>query len=258
MIYNPKYNSFKSTNLNSWQPEFNHSFVNEKYKTSLGKDYHTTLRKKNKIECEVFRKLYNKLSVKEFFIGYGFNVPKTYYYANKEENIIPHLTDKCVAKPAHMSESDGVFINEKDFDKINKKLNETLKLPPRNSEPEMMKQAERGIIIEECIDYDYEVKVFVLYGCPIVGDLRQGSKEWNRVDMIGKETKYFNWEKEYEIIKNISKDLKIDFFRIDFFYSKKDNKFYAGELAFRPSTLLGSDIEEFIYQKWKEMVNVQL
>ena len=28
----------------------------------------------------------------------------------------------------------------------------------------------------------------------------------------------------------------------------------AGEMAFRPSTLLGSKIEEFILSKWKEII----
>ena len=66
--------------------------------------------------------------------------------------------------------------------------------------------------------------------------------------------KYFNWDREYEICKQIAKDLRIDFFRIDFFYSKKDNILYAGEMAFRPSTLLGNQIENFILTKWKGMI----
>ena len=48
-----------------------------------------------------------------------------------------------------------------------------------------------------------------------MGDLRDGPKEWDRIDMIDKENRYFNWDKEYEICKQIGKNLKIDFFNAE-------------------------------------------
>lgn len=249
--------SYGINNLKSWSPAFNNSYVYDKYKTPMEEDYRSTLRHKNKIECDKIKELYNKYNVKRFFEEYGLNVPKLYYYTNKSQDIKHSLREEYVAKPAHMSESDGIFINDADFKKVNNSLNESIKKSPRSTEPEMMKHAEKGILIEEFIEYDYEFKIFVLYGCPIVGDLRNGSKEWHRVDMIDKENEYFNWDKEYEICKQIAKDLRIDFFRIDFFYNKAENKFYAGEMAFRPSTLLGSKIEKYVLSKWKFIQNLQ-
>ena len=240
--------TFDIKNLINWQPQFNYSYVDVKYKTPIEKDYRKTLWNKNKIECETIKKLYNKYEVKRFFESYELTVPKLYYYTNIERDIEHILSyhKKYVAKPAHMSESDGIFINDKNYEKVNKSLNDKLKKTSRSTEPKMMKETEKGMLIEEYIEYDYEFKVFVLYGCPIVGDLRNGSKEWHRVDMIDKNNDYFDWDKEYDICKQIAKDLRIDFFRIDFFYNKKEDKLYAGEMAFRPSTLLGSKIEEFI------------
>ncbi len=244
--------TFDIKNLISWIPQFNYSYVDDKYKTPVEKDYRSTLWYKNKIECETIKKLYNKYEVKRFFESYDLTVPKLYYYTNIERDIEHILSyhKKYVAKPAHMSESDGIFINDEDYEKVNKSLNNNLKQISRSTEPKMMKETEKGMLIEEYIDYDYEFKVFVLYGCPIVGDLRNGSKEWHRIDMIDKNNDYFNWDKEYDICKQIAKDLRIDFFRIDFFYNKKEDKFYAGEMAFRPSTLIGTEIENFIFEKW--------
>ena len=82
-----------------------------------------------------------------------------------------------------------------------------------------------------------------------------GSKEWHRIDIIDKDNDYFNWDNEYDICKQIAKQLKIDFFRIDFFYSKKEDKFYANEMAFKPSTLLHHSIENYIMDRWKEASN---
>jgi glutathione synthase/RimK-type ligase-like ATP-grasp enzyme len=245
---------FNITNLKLWTPDFDHSYIRDEYKIPIEKGYMRTLIHKNKIECEKIKELYNKHNVKLFFQNYGLNVPELYYYTTKDTDITHALRKQYVAKPAHMSESDGVFINDQDFKKVDNKLRELLKTNSRSYEPKMMKETERGIIVEEYIEYDYEFKVFVLYGCPIVGDLRNGPKEWHRVDMIDRENKYFNWDKEYEVCKQIAKDLKIDFFRIDFFYNKKEDKFYAGEMAFRPSTLLGSKIEKFIMEKWGRLV----
>jgi len=255
MSFDAKPYLFSADDLTSWAPEFNHSFIHDKYKIPFEKDYMTTLRHKNKIECEKIKELYNKHNVKMFFQHNGLNVPELYYYTTKDTDIKHALRKQYVAKPAHMSESDGLFINEQDFEKVDKKLRESLTKSSRITEPKMMKETERGIIVEEYIEYDYEFKVFVLYGCPIVGDLRNGPKEWHRVDMIDRENKYFNWDKEYEVCKQIAKDLKIDFFRIDFFYNKKEDKFYAGEMAFRPSTLLGLKIENFIFEKWSALVD---
>lgn len=255
MEFNAKPYLFSSDNLTSWYPAYDNSYVRNEYKIPFEKNYMATLRHKNKIECEKIKELYNKYNVKMFFQQYGLNVPELYYYTTKDTDIKHALRKQYVAKPAHMSESDGLFINEQDFEKVDKKLRESLTKSPRITEPKMMKETERGIIVEEYIEYDYEFKVFVLYGCPIVGDLRNGPKEWHRVDMIDRENKYFNWDKEYEVCKQIAKDLKIDFFRIDFFYNKKEDKFYAGEMAFRPSTLLGLKIENFIFEKWSALVD---
>ena len=248
------WSKFTTENLKDWIPEFDHSYVYDKYKTPMRDKYHHVLIQKNKIECDTIKKLYNKYEVKKFFEYYKLNVPTLYYYSTKNVDITHAFRDEYVAKPAHMSESDHVFINDKDYKKADLELRKALTTPPRSSEPEMMKQAERGIIVEEYIKYDYEFKVFVLYGCPILGDIRDGQKEWNRIDIIDKKNKYFNWDREYEICKQIAKDLRIDFFRIDFFYSKKDNILYAGEMAFRPSTLLGNQVENFILTKWKGMI----
>lgn len=249
---------FSADNLTSWSPAFDNSYVYDKYKTPMEKEFRPTLRHKNKIKCDKIKELYNKYNVKLFFEEYGLNVPKLYCYSTKDSDITHVLKEQYVAKPAHMSESDGVFINDEDFEKVNEKLRKCLNSSPRATEPEMMQQAEKGIIIEEYIEYDYEFKIFVLYGCPIVGDLRNGPKEWHRIDMIDKENEYFNWDKEYGVCKQIAKDLRIDFFRIDFFYSKKEDKFYAGEMAFRPSTFLGAKIENFILEKWNSIRNPQI
>lgn len=250
---------FNTKNLINWQPQFDYDYVDNKYKTSIEYSYRKTLIHKNSVECETIKKLYNKYEVKKFFEKFELNVPKLYYYTNIERDIAHILSYHkiYVAKPAHMSESDGVFINDRNYEKVNKSLNDNLKKTSRSTEPKMMKETEKGMLVEEFIDYDYEFKVFVLYGCPIVGDLRDGSKEWDRVDIIDKNNNYFNWDKEYDICKKIAKELRIDFFRIDFFYSKKENKFYAGEMAFRPSTLLGVTIENFILSKWKKMTPIK-
>ncbi len=252
MSLNSKTYLFNPDNLSNWTPQFNHSYVENKYKTPITKNYFNTLIYKNKIKCNKLKTLYNKYKVKIFFEKHDLNVPKLYFYTSIEQNIEHILSNhkEYVAKPAHMSESDGIFINESDHTKVNKSLNDSIKKQARITEPKMMKETEKGILIEEYIEYDYEFKVFVLYGCPILGDLRNGPKEWHRIDIIDKDNKYFNWDKEYEICKEIAKELRIDFFRIDFFYSKKEDKFYAGEMAFRPSTLLGGKIEKYIMNKW--------
>lgn len=247
--------SHKGDNLTQWIPEFDHNFIHERYKTAIRKDYFATLMPKNKIDCENIKKLYNKYNSKCFFEKHGLNVPSLYYYSNSERDVEHILSFKkqYVAKPAHMSENDGIFINDEDYVKVNKSLNENINKAARDREPDMMKQAEKGMLIEEFIDYDYEFKVFVLYGCPLLGDLRRGPKEWHREAIIDKDNTYFNWDKEYDTCKAMAKELKIDYFRIDFFYSKKEDKFYAGEMAFRPSTYFGDPLHKFILDKWKSV-----
>ena len=186
------FNSYTSKNLKSWKPTYGKNDIAPQYRTPIESDYRETLRHKNKVESDKIKELYNKYNVKVFFEKHGLTVPKLYYYTNVQKDITPYLREEYVAKPAHMSESDGIFINEKDFQKVNESLNESIQKSPRSTEPEMMKQADKGILVEEFIDYDYEFKVFVLYGCPIVGDLRNGPKEWHRVDMIDIENPYFD------------------------------------------------------------------
>jgi len=244
--------NFNTNNLIEWNPEFDKSYIYKKYQTPLDNNYKKTLIHKNKIQCNKIKKLYNKNEVKKFFKKYKLNVPKLYYYSTNNINIKEFIKIPYVAKPAHMSESNNIFINNPNYELVISNLTKALDQSAKSNEPEMLKNTEKGIIIEEYIKTDYEFKVFVLYGCPILGDLRKGSKEWHRIDIIDKNNKYFNWDKEYEICKKIAKDLKIDFFRIDFLYNKETNKLYANEMAFRPSTLLGIEIEKFIFNKWKQ------
>ena len=107
----------------------------------------------------------------------------------------------------------------------------------------------RGIIIEELIDIVYELKIFVVWGSPLIVDLRRGKSEFDRVDFISKENIYLNWDKEYELIEKFAEAIKIDFFRIDFLYDGK--KLYASECAFMPSTILPEEIENFIEVRWQ-------
>jgi len=242
--------NFNTNNLTGWKPAFDRSYVYKKYQTPIEDNYKKTLLHKNKLQCDKVKKLYNKNEVKKFFKKYKLNIPKLYYYSNSNVNIKEFITNEYVAKPAHMSESNYVFINNPNHKLVISSLKTALNKTAKQDEPEMLKSTEKGILIEEYIETKYEFKVFVLYGCPILGDLRKGSKEWHRIDIIDKENKYFNWDKEYEICKQIAKDLKIDFFRIDFLYNKKNNKLYASEMAFKPSTILGANIEKFIFNKW--------
>jgi hypothetical protein len=164
-----------------------------------------------------------------------------------------------VAKPAHFSESVDIFIkkniNQKiDLDYLNLKLNERIDISDkRNWRRDSInvdidwKDTERGIILEEYINIVYELKVFVVFGEPIIGDLRTGSTELHNVDFIKKENSYLNWDKEYELIKKFAESLKIDFFRIDFIYD--GNKLYASELSFMPGTFLPENIKELIGNK---------
>jgi len=233
---------------NNYTPLLTFSEVLEKYKVGFKKDYFNTLRLRNKVQCNVLKKLNNKYYAKKYFTKYNFKVPKLIHYTEEEEDLEEFLVNEYVAKPAHLSESDDVFINEKDIKLVNISLNKALKKSARPNEPLMLIEAKKGILIEEYIDYDYELKVFVLYGRPIIGDLRDGPKEWHRVNFINKKNTYVNLDDTYNKIENIGKDLKLDFFRIDFLV--KGQTLYASEFAFRPTTILPEDLKRYIYSKW--------
>jgi len=144
------FNSYTPKNLKSWKPLYGKNDVASQYRTPFEKDYRTTLRHKNKIECNTIKKLYNKYEVKKFFEKFDLNVPKLYYYTNVERDIVHILSyhKKYVAKPAHMSESDGIFINDSDYEKVNKSLNDNIKKTSRSTEPKMMKETEKGMLVE--------------------------------------------------------------------------------------------------------------
>jgi hypothetical protein len=139
--------------------------------------------------------------------------------------------------------------NRKDIIKIQNDLNYSLKLNARSEEPLMLKECERGILIEEFIDVIYELKVFVIFGYPFIADLRSGSKEIDRVDFITLENDFINWDNEFELIKKFSKEINLDFYRIDFLFDGVN--LYASECAFMPSTILPINIESMILDKWR-------
>lgn len=223
-------------------------------------DFYSLNHTRSDIKSEKLRYLYNKNNIKNEFDSIGFNTPKLYHYSTEKFNIeeFTKNLDKCVIKPAHMSLSDWVakktqnkiiFKNSSNkIDNLND-FNRCLYLNCDNGEPEMLKKCEKGILIEELIEVKYEVKVFVVWGCPLIVDLRTGSTELNRVDFIFRENDYFNWDKEYELIKKFAKKIAIDFFRIDFLYD--GDKLYASECAFMPSTILPDEVEEILADFWK-------
>lgn len=223
--------------------------------------YQTMLLTRKDIEEDFLRNLYNKSQLKELFLQHGFNVPKTYLYRTEKSDISDEIRNlnKFVAKPAHASESLNVFINngetKVDFDKISKTLNDSLdysdsKFYKRQKvEGEIWwKNCEKGIIVEEYIDVIYELKVFVVFGVPIIGDLREGSTEYHRVDFIKKHNCYLDWFKEYDLIVKLANSIKLDFFRIDFLYDGE--KLYASEMAIMPGTDLPEEIEDLIFRNW--------
>jgi ubiquinone/menaquinone biosynthesis C-methylase UbiE len=208
---------------------------------------------KYNIVSERLKYLYNKNNIKQEFIKAGFNVPTTLFYSKEECSIMDIINneDPMVCKAAHLSESDYVFLkkNRKDIVKIQNDLNYSLTLNARSKEPLMLKECERGILIEEFIDIIYELKVFVIFGYPFIADLRRGSKEIDRVDFITLENDFINWDKEFELIKKFSKEINIDFYRIDFLFDGVN--LYASECAFMPSTILPINIESMILDKWR-------
>jgi hypothetical protein len=213
------------------------------------------------VKSEDLRFLYNKYNNKLKFIEFGFDVPELYFYTKDKCDLEPILSNlkTFVVKPAHFSESVDVFIkkniNQKiDYGYLNTKLNERIDISDKGNwrrSPIGMdinwKDTERGIIVEEYINVIYELKVFVIFGEPVIGDLRTGNLELHTVNFIKKENSYLNWNKEYELIKSFAESLKIDFFRIDFLYD--GNKLYASELTFMPATYLPESIEQLIANK---------
>jgi hypothetical protein len=254
IYYYWKYTDDNFYDVSFIKPEF---IIPEKYL----KDYDTMNYSKQFVKSDDLNYLRNKYNSKMKFIEFGFNAPELYFYSKDKCDLKPIISNlkTFVAKPSHFSESVDIFIkkniNQKiDIDYLNIKLNDRIDISDkRNWRTDSMnvdidwKDTERGIIVEEYINIVYELKVFVVFGEPIIGDLRTGSTELYNVDFIKKENSYLNWDKEYELIKKFAKSLKIDFFRIDFLYD--GNKLYASELSFMPGNFLPENIKELIGNK---------
>lgn len=217
-------------------------------------DYDTLNYTRKFIKSDNIKRLYNKFHIKQEFIKSGFNVPLLYNYWNQKTDILNTVKnyETFVLKPAHMSFSDGVFIKKNkdtDVSKIND-YNIYLDVKTERDEPIMLQEAERGIIVEEFIKTVYELKVFVIWGCPFICDLRKGPTEFHRIGFIDKNNEYINWNKEYDLICDFANLIKLDFFRIDFLYDGE--RLFASECAFMPSTDLPSMIEDYISKFWTE------
>jgi hypothetical protein len=230
----------------SWSERYNVTDIdNELFVPELSLYNYSELNYSRKeVNSEKLKYLYNKNNIKKEFIDIGFNTPELYLYTQNEISTDDLPKSNYVVKPAHMSWSDHVYINTTNIDGINSCLSKST----NRFEPNMLKQCERGIIIEEFINVIYELKVFVLWGCPLIADLRTGNTEFNRKDFITKENDYLNWDKEYELIERFADKIKLDFFRIDFLYD--GNKLYASECAFMPSTILPDWVTQLISEKW--------
>lgn len=231
----------------SWSPKYNVDFIDKEFiveEQYLG-NYYALNNSREDIKSERLKYLYNKNNIKKEFIDIGFNVPELYKYSTERIDISDLDYKNFVAKPAHMSWGDNVFINYRGGIDI---LNNCLCESTKRNEPLMMKECERGIIIEEYIDVVYELKVFVLWGSPFFGDLRKDHDEFSRIGFIQKANGYINWDNEFLLIEKFAAKIKIDFFRIDFLYD--GNKLYASECAFMPSTILPDDLKFSIAQKW--------
>jgi hypothetical protein len=243
--------------------EFDVNYILPEYRVPINKlqDYESMLISKKDIQSEKLKFLFNKNNLKKIFDSVGFNTPETYLYTKTENNFYEILKNynTFVAKPAHRSESVDIFINsgkyKLDINKISDKLNIAIgksdfNLFRRNKIDGGVwwKNCEKGILVEQYINVLYELKVFVVFGNPIVGDLRNGNTELYRVSFINKKNKYINWDKEYELIKKLALELKIDFFRIDFLFDGE--KLWASELAVMPGTDLPEQIQDMIYKNW--------
>ena len=233
----------------TWSPLFDVDYIDPEFiiKSNQLDDYYSMNGSRRDINSNKLKYLYNKNNIKKEFIQTGFNTPELYLYTQNEIS----LTDLSkyntyVVKPAHMSWSDHVYINSVNIDDINSCLHKET----NRDEPLMLKQCEKGIIVEEFINNVYELKVFVLWGCPFIADLRTGSTEFSRQDFITKDNEYLNWDKEFDLIKKFAEKIKIDFFRIDFLYD--GNKLYASECAFMPSTILADWVTELILSHWRK------
>ena len=233
----------------TWSPLFDVDYIDPEFiiKSNQLDDYYSMNGSRRDINSNKLKYLYNKNNIKKEFIQTGFNTPELYLYTQNEIS----LTDLSkyntyVVKPAHMSWSDHVYINSVNIDDINSCLHKET----NRDEPLMLKQCEKGIIVEEFINNVYELKVFVLWGCPFIADLRTGSTEFSRQDFITKDNEYLNWDKEFDLIKKFAEKIKIDFFRIDFLYD--GNKLYASECAFMPSTILPTWVTELIFSHWRK------
>ena len=233
----------------TWSPLFDVDYIDPEFiiKSNQLDDYYSMNGSRRDINSNKLKYLYNKNNIKKEFIQTGFNTPELYLYTQNEIS----LTDLSkyntyVVKPSHMSWSDHVYINSVNIDNINYCLHKET----NRDEPVMLKQCEKGIIVEEFINTVYELKVFVLWGCPFIADLRTGSTEFSRQDFITKDNEYLNWDKEFDLIKKFAEKIKIDFFRIDFLYD--GNKLYASECAFMPSTILADWVTELILSHWRK------
>ena len=232
-----------------WSQLFDVDYIDPEFiiKSDQLDDYRSMNESRENINSNKLKYLYNKNNIKKEFINTGFNTPELYLYTQNEIS----LTDLSkyntyVVKPAHMSWSDHVYINSVNIDDINSCLHKET----NRDEPLMLKQCEKGIIVEEFINNVYELKVFVLWGCPFIADLRTGSTEFSRQDFITKDNDYLNWDKEFDLIEKFAEKIKIDFFRIDFLYD--GNKLYASECAFMPSTILPNWVTELILSYWRK------
>ena len=232
-----------------WSQLFDVDYIDPEFiiKSDQLDDYYSMNKSRENIKSNKLKYLYNKNNIKKEFINTGFNTPELYLYTQNEIS----LTDLSkyntyVVKPAHMSWSDHVYINSVNIDDINSCLHKET----NRDEPLMLKQCEKGIIVEEFINNVYELKVFVLWGCPFIADLRTGSTEFSRQDFITKDNDYLNWDKEFDLIEKFAEKIKIDFFRIDFLYD--GNKLYASECAFMPSTILPTWVTELIFSHWRK------
>jgi hypothetical protein len=230
-----------------WSQLFDVDYIDPEFivKSNQLDDYYSMNMSRKDINSNKLKYLYNKNNIKKDFIHIGFNTPELYLYTQNEIS----LTDLSkyntyVVKPAHMSWSDHVYINSVNIDDINSCLHKET----NKDEPLMLKECEKGIIVEEFINTVYELKVFVLWGRPLIADLRTGNTEFSRQDFITKDNEYLNWDKEFDLIEKFAEKIKIDFFRIDFLYD--GNKLYASECAFMPSTILPDWVTELIFSQW--------
>jgi hypothetical protein len=242
----------------SWKPKYDIGFIDEDFIVPIDylSGYTSMNRSRGLISSERLRYFYNKYNMKKEFVAIGFHVPDLYLYTKNEiceDDLLKY--DGFVAKPAHMSDFDNVLINKTmGLKELNNSLNKTARLDESdifNDSIAPWKKCERGIIIEELINVIYELKIFVVWGSPLIVDLRNGNSEFYRVDFISKKNTYLNWDQEYELIEKFAETIKIDFFRIDLLYDGK--RLYASELEFMPGTILPEEIETFIEIKWQRL-----